>query len=433
MRRVQGGRGLRPVPPLLFCGAGGAEDVRETFLGNGVRVLSERVPGARSVAAGVWVGHGAAHDPDALSGRSHLLEHLVFKGTRDRSARDIALALEGLGGSLDAWTTREHTSYQARVLDRHLPRALDVLSDLTVNPLLRDEDLALEREVVLEEIAEVEDTPDDLVFELHGELLWPGSPYGRSILGTAESVASMRGDSIRELHARVYRGANLLVAAAGNVEHDALVADAEALWGRVDPGEAEPPAPAPRDGRTGDERVERDTAQTHVVFGTTLPGHAHPSRYALSLLSSALGGGMSSRLFQRVREELALCYSVHTWQTFHAACGVGGVYLGTRPATAQRAVEAVGEELERVAAEGLPPDDLAQVKEQVKGQVVLSLESTAARLYRLAGFALDGEPFLGQDELLARVDGVTTEEVAEVAARYVHPDRQLVLRLGPRG
>ncbi|NJD18546.1 MAG: insulinase family protein [Gemmatimonadetes bacterium] len=193
----------------------------------------------------------------------------------------------------------------------------------------------------------------------------------------------------------------------------------------------EPPPPAPGEGRTGEERVERDTAQSHVVFGTTLPGHAHPSRYALSLLSSALGGGMSSRLFQRVREELGLCYSVHTWQTFHAACGAGGVYLGTRPATADPAVQVVREELARVAAEGLPEDEVARAKEQVKGQVILSLESTAARRYRLAAFALDGEPVLGLDDLLARVDAVSGEEIAEFAQRFFHPDRQLVLRLGP--
>jgi predicted Zn-dependent peptidase len=405
--------------------------VRETVLANGIRVLSEQVPGVRSVAVGVWVAHGAAHDPDALAGRSHLLEHLVFKGTERRSAREIALALEGLGGSLDAWTTREHTSFQARVLDEHLPTALDVLADLTLRPLLRDEDLALEREVVLEEIAEVEDTPDDLVFELHGELLWPRHPFGRSILGRPDTVGGMSADTLRELHRASYRGANLLVAGAGNVEHAALAAEVERLWGGLDPGTRElPPAP-PGEARTGEERVERDTAQSHIVFGSALPGHAHPSRYALSLLSSALGGGMSSRLFQRVREELGLCYSVYTWQTFHAACGVGGVYVGTRPAAAERAVEAVREELARVAADGLAAEELAQVKEQVKGQVILSLESTAARLYRLASSALNGEPILGLDEVLARVDGVSGGEVGEVASRFFRPDRQLVLRLGP--
>lgn len=431
MRHRNRGRGLRPVPPSASGLTPGAEGARETVLANGVRILSEQVPGVRSVAAGVWVDHGAAHDPEALSGRSHLLEHLVFKGTRHRSAREIALALEGLGGSLDAFTTREHTGFQARVLDGHLPLALDVLADLTLHPLLREEDLALEREVVLEEIAEVEDTPDDLVFELHGERLWTGNPYGRSILGSAETVGSMRLEALRDLHACAYRGSNLLVAAAGSVEHDPLVDAVDRLWGGLEAGEPGVRPGAPEGGREGDERVERDTAQSHVVFGCTLPGHADPSRYGLSLLSSALGGGMSSRLFQRVREELGLCYTVYTWQAFHAGCGAGGVYVGSRHATEQTAIEAVHEELARVAAEGLPDEELNQVKEQVKGQVILSLESTSARLYRLTAHALYGEPFLGLDELLAKVDGVTGEEVREVAGKYFHPERQLVLRLGP--
>ena len=403
----------------------------ETTLANGIRVLSERIPAVRSVAAGVWVRHGAVHDDERRSGASHLLEHMVFKGTERRSAREIALSLEALGGSLDAYTSREHTSYQARVLDQHLGEALDVLADITLAPSLRDEDLDLEREVVLEEIAEVEDTPDDLVFELHGERLWEGSAYGRSILGTPESVAAMPGDALRALHGSAYRGKNIIVAAAGNVEHDALVDEVSRLFGGLASGEASEPALPPPEARAGDERVIRKTAQSHVVFGTALPGHADPARYGLALLSSALGGGMSSRLFQRVREELGLCYSVFTYQSFYAACGVGGVYVGTRPATEKKAIEAIRTELAKVADEGLPADELDQAKQQLKGQIMLSLESTGARLYRLTAFALHDEPWVGLDDLLARVDAVSREEVAELAHRYFHPDRQLVMRLGP--
>jgi len=403
----------------------------ETVLANGVRVLSERVAGVRSVSVGVWVRHGAAHDEERVSGASHLLEHMVFKGTRQRTAHEIALSLEVLGGSLDAYTTREHTGFQARVLDEHLPLALDVLADLTLHPLLRAEDFELERQVVLEEIAEVEDTPDDLVFELHGEELWPGSPFGRSILGTPATVAGMELDVLRELHARAYRGGNLVVAAAGSLDHDALVVAADALFGAVDPGEPVSPVPLPGEPRAGDRRVPRDTAQPHIVIGTALPGHPESSRYALVLLSSALGGGMSSRLFQKVREEMGLCYTVFTHQTFYAGCGSGGVYLGTRPATEDRAVGAVREELARLAAEGLPPAEVAASKQQVKGQVMLSLESTGARLGRLTGFALNDEPWLGLDGLLAKVDAVADDEVHAVAERYFHPARQLVLRLGP--
>jgi len=403
----------------------------ETFLDNGVRVLSERIPGVRSAAIGVWVLHGAAHDPEPVAGASHLLEHMVFKGTRTRSARDIALSLEGLGGSLDAYTSREHTGFQARVLDQHLPTAVDVLADLVRAPLLREEDLELEREVVLEEIAEVEDTPDDLVFELHGRRLWGDHPYGGSILGSPETVSSMPPTSLQGLHAGAYLGRSLIVAGAGNLSHETFLREVSRLFGDLEPGAPPEPVSSPGPPRRGDERHERDSAQTHLVFGTGLPAHADPSRYGLVLLSSALGGGMSSRLFQRVREELGLCYSVYTYQSFYRGAGVGGVYVGTRPAAAERAVESVREELERVATHGLPAEELEQAKQQVKGQVMLTLESTSARLHRLVSFALNDEPFLGLDDLLARLDAVTVDEVAGLAERFFHPDRHLLLRLGP--
>ena len=309
--------------------------------------------------------------------------------------------------------------------------ALDVLADLVREPTLRAEDLALEREVVLEEIAEVEDTPDDLVFELHGERLWEKHPYGRSILGSTATVTGMPLEALQELHGRYYRGRNLIVAGAGNLDHDAFLTDVDRLFGTLEAGEPPEPVPAPPQPRVGDERTVRDTAQSHVVFGTALPPHADPARYGLILLSAAMGGGMSSRLFQRVREELALCYSVYTYQSFYRGAGIGGVYVGTRPATEERAVDAVRVELERVAAEGLDPEELDQAKQQVKGQVMLSLESTSARLYRLTAFALHDEAFLGLDELLAHMDAVTGEEVAALADRFLRPDRHLIQRLGP--
>jgi len=400
-------------------------------LENGVQVLSERIPGVRSVAVGVWVRQGSAHESDEDTGASHLLEHMVFKGTERRSAAEIALALEGLGGSLDAYTSREHTSYQARVLDEHLPEALDVLGDLVLAPLLREVDLELEREVVLEEIAQVEDTPDDLVFELHNESLWRGHPYGRSILGTKASVCGMSAARLRELHGARYSGANLIVAGAGNLEHEDFVARVGALFGNVPVGAGAGALALPAGTRAGVERSARDSAQTHIVFGTDVPGHAHPDRYALVLLSSALGGGMSSRLFQRVREELALCYSVYTYQSFYSLSGVAGVYVGTRPATAEKAAGAVRDQLARVAAEGLPEAELEQTKSQVKGQIVLSLESSGARLHRLASFALHGEPLLGLGDLLDRIDAVSLDDVRRVAAAYYAPERHLELRLGP--
>lgn len=341
------------------------------------------------------------------------------------------MALEGLGGSLDGYTSREHTSYQARVLDAYVPEALDVLSDLVLNPVLRREDLELEREVVLEEIATVHDTPDDLVFELHGERLWDGHPYGHSILGTRETMQAMDAATLADLHREQYRKGGLVVAAAGNLEHEGFAGAVERAFGDL-PGTTrvevpEPPANQP----VGVEHVPRDSAQTHIVFGSRIPPRTDPRRYGLILLSVALGGGMSSRLFQRVREELALAYTVFSFQSFYARGGVSGVYVGTRPEWADRTVEAVRDELGRLARDGLSPDELEQIKTQVKGEVMLSLESTSSRLYRLAGFALYDQPFLTLDELLGRLDQVTPEEIAELAAQYFDPDGQFLLRLGP--
>jgi predicted Zn-dependent peptidase len=411
--------------------AGVGELVGRTTLGNGVLVLTEHIPSVRSASIGVWIRKGGAHEGRRDFGASHLLEHMVFKGTRRRTSPEIAVALESLGGSLDAYTSREHTSYQARVLDEHLPDALDVLSDLVIDPLLRQEDLDLEREVVLEEIAQVEDTPDDLVFELHGDMLWKGHPYGRSILGSKDSVAGMSAETLRELHQEGYRGANLVVAAAGNVTHADFVDRVDDLFGHVTPGSRSEAVSVPDGADVGFRSVTRESAQTHIVFGTSVPGRAHPDRFALILLSSALGGGMSSRLFQRVREELALCYSVYTYQSFYASAGVAGIYVGTRPSSASQAVDAVRAELGRLAGAGLPADELKQTKSQVKGQAMLALESTGARLHRLASFDLYDEPFLGIDELLERIDGVTAEDIQRVAAEYYDPDRQFILAMGP--
>ncbi len=405
--------------------------MQRTTLDNGIEVLTERIAGVRSAAVGFWIRHGSAHEFPYHMGVSHLLEHMVFKGTDNRSAREIAMALEGLGGSLDAYTSREHTSFQARVLDEHVPQALDVLSDLVRYPAIRARDLDLEREVVLEEIAAVEDTPDDLVFELHGQRLWGGHPYGYSILGTRESVSALTVDHLRELHASQYCGLSLVVAAAGNVDHHDVVERADRLLGNLPRGEKPTGIERPLAQEWHERLVERESAQTHIVFGTLTPPHSHPSRYALVLLSAAFGGGMSSRLFQRVREEMALAYSVYSFQSFYSQSGVSGVYVGTRPEWGDRAVEAIREEFAGVSAEGLSQDELRQTQQQVKGQIMLSLESTGARLYRLAGCALYDEPFLTLDELLTKVDEVTDQEIAEVAAAYFDPHHQVVLRLGP--
>ncbi len=405
--------------------------MRETRLDNGVRILTEQIGSLRSVALGVWVRQGGAHEAETASGASHLLEHMVFKGTERRSALEIADALEALGGSLDAYTSREHTSYQARVLDEHMSVGLDVLADLTLSPTLRAEDLDLERQVVLEEIAQVEDTPDDLVFELHSKELWGDHPYGRPILGSKESVSALSVEGLRTLHGRAYSGENLVVAGVGNLDHDTFVEEVVSHFSDVAPGERTTVVGPPEGTASGRRDVARDGAQTHLVFGTAGPPHSDPDRYALVLLSSALGGGMSSRLFQRVREELGLCYSVFSFQSFYRAAGLLGVYVGTRPATADQAVAAVRAELAEVARHGLGEGGLDRIKRQVGGQIMLSLETTGARLHRLASFALHDEDFRDLNEVLRRIDAVTEQDVLSVAERYFDPSALLELRLGP--
>jgi predicted Zn-dependent peptidase len=366
-------------------------------------------------------------------GVSHLLEHMVFKGTPTRSAKQLALELETLGGSLDAYTAREHTSYQARVLDEHIGVAVDVIGDLMFRPLLRSADLKLERKVILEEISMVEDTPDDLVFELHNELLWGDHPYGYSILGSRETVGSLGVAELKALHARAYHPGQLVVAAAGNVEHAQLVDVLErAGWADVPPGDAAPlPTRPPVTAAPAYRHVDSDNAQTHVVFGSAAVPHGDPRRLPIGLVSMLLGGGMSSRLFQRVREELGLAYSVYTFTSFHVDAGMHGVYVATAPETAREAADAVRAELAAVSQDGLPDDEIEAGKRQLKGQITLSLEGVSSRMYRAAGVELYGEPFRPLDEVLALVDAIEADDVRAVCREFFAPDAQSVLSLGP--
>jgi len=410
-----------------------APALRRSTLPNGLTVLSETMPGVRSVAFGAWVRSASIHEARERMGVSHMLEHMVFKGTRNRTARDIALALEVLGGSLDAYTAREHTSFQARVLDEHLPQAADVIADLMFRPMLRAADLSLERKVVLEEISMVDDTPDDLVFELHNEALWGTHPYGYSILGTRDTVSSLSVRDLRDLHERAYHPEHIVVSVSGNVDHDRLLDTLEQTgWEDVPRGDtpaAATQAPVARPPET--VHVERDTTQTHLVFGAPAVSHSDPRRYAMSLVSMLLGGGMSSRLFQRVREELGLAYSVYTYQSFHADAGVHGVYVGTAPATATAAADAIRAELRLLSEQGIPDDELAAGKSQLKGQITLSLESVSSRMYRAAAVELYNEPYKALDELLGEIDRIDGDSVATICREFFAPEKHTVLSLGP--
>jgi predicted Zn-dependent peptidase len=400
---------------------------------NGLVVLTETLPGVRSAAVGIYVRAASAHERREQMGISHLLEHMVFKGTERRSARELALELEVRGGSLDAFTGRDATSYQAHVLDADLPLAVEILTDLVRRPLLRESDLEPERNVILEEINGVADTPDDLVFELHAETLWPEHAYGYSILGTPETLERLGADDLRCLHQSGYHPGNCVVAAAGHLEHGQLltVLEREGWFEGNSPAPAWP-AVAPGAATQGCHRVEaRDTAQTHVVFGTDTFPLRDQRRFPLAILTNVFGGGMSSRLFQRVREELGLAYAVFAYKHFYQSSGQLGVYVGAQSATADQAVEAIREEYDRLAREGLPAAELAHGKQQLKGQIMLSLESPTARMGRLAGFTLHDDRYRPLDEMLAEIDAVSQDDIAEVAAEFFPAERQTVMRLGP--
>jgi predicted Zn-dependent peptidase len=409
------------------------EGLFRTTAPNGLVVLSEKLPGVRSAAIGIYVRTASAHERPRQLGISHMLEHMVFKGTERRTARELALELEVRGGGLDAFTGRDYTSYQAHVLDADLPLAVEILTDLVRRPLLRQNDLESERNVVLEEINGVADTPDDLVFELHARALWPSHPYGYSILGTAESLDGLSAEDLRALHQAGYYRGNCVIAAAGNLVHSQLLTVLEREgWFEGTTREAPRPGVVATTALTGAVCTEhRDTAQTHIVFGTDTFPLRDPRRFPLALLTNVFGGGMSSRLFQRVREELGLAYAIYAYKQFFQSSGQLGVYVGTQPSTADRAIEAIRGEYARLAREGLPPAELTNGKQQLKGQIMLSLESPGSRMARLAGFELYDDAYRPLDQMLGEIDGVTADNVAAVAQEFFAPERQTVVRLGP--
>jgi len=398
---------------------------------NGLRMLTEELPAVRSAAIGVWFRAGSAHEPADRMGLAHLLEHMVFKGSETRTAQAIAHELESRGGALDAFTSRDFTCYQAHLLDADLPIAVDVLTDLVRRPLLREADLGLERQVVLEEIRGVQDAPEDLVFELHGQALWPGHPYGRPILGSPDSLARISSGDLKAAHHAAYHATGCIIAAAGNVRDEALV---ELLgdhgWLEAPPGPAPEPVnpPAPQHGLR--QSTTRDTQQVHIVLGTDTIAAGDQRRYALALIGNVLGGGMASRLFQRVREELGLAYAIYAFQHLFQQGGMCGVYVGTHPDSADLATEAILAEYQRLSHDGLTADELAAGKRQLKGQVVLGLESPMSRMHRLASSELMRDRYRRIDEVLAEIDAVTQDQILELCREFFAPERQTLLRLG---
>jgi predicted Zn-dependent peptidase len=398
--------------------------VRRTVLPNGLRILTEAIPAMRSVSFGVWVGVGSRDETPARAGVSHFLEHLLFKGTRRRSALDISASIEAVGGETNAFTTKEYTCYYARVLDDDAPLAIDVMCDLVVDSVLDPSDVETERGVILEEIAMHDDEPADEVHDLFAAAIYgPDSPLGRLISGTAETVTPMTRKQIDTFYRSRYVPSNMVVSAAGNLDHAKvvkLVRDAFAEHGMDAAAEApERPSTSTRIRKASIVVREKDTEQAHVVLGCEGYGRLDPRRFALGVLNNSLGGGMSSRLFQEIREKRGLAYSVYSYTSQYADSGLFAVYAGCAPAKVDEVLDIATAELARVAADGLTDTEVVRGKGMMKGSLVLGLEDTGSRMSRLGKGELLYDDMLSVDDLLARVDAVTADDVRGIAAELL--------------
>ena len=414
------GRAQRPGSSRTLTAGPDGGVVRRTVLPGGLRVISESVPGVRSVAFGVWIGVGSRDESASLAGASHYLEHLLFKGTRRRDALSIAAEIEAVGGEINAFTAKEYTCYYARVLDVDLPLAVDVISDMVTSSLLTTSDVDNERGVILEEIAMHDDDPTDAVHDTFADIVWPDSPLGRPVLGTVASIQSLSRTAIAGYYRRRYRPQSLVVAAAGNLDHAALVRLVKRAFAHVPVEADEPPSPPRIGGRaprfaSATAVLRRPTEQANLVIGAAGLDRLDDRRFALGVLNAALGGGMSSRLFQEVREKRGLAYSVYSFTSHYADTGVIGVYAGCHPKRAVDVLDLCRQQLASVAAGGITAEELARGQGQMRGGLVLGLEDTGSRMSRLGKAELVYGELMTVDELLARVSAVTLEDVQDVA------------------
>jgi predicted Zn-dependent peptidase len=402
----------------------------KTVLDNGVKVLSEHLPHVRSVSLGIWIGVGSRDERPDESGISHFIEHMIFKGTRRRSSLDIARELDAVGGLSNAFTSKENTCIHGRVLDRHFPRLVDILSDLFLQSVFDREEMDREKQVILQEISMVEDTPEEYVHLLHGRHCWPDHPLGMSVLGSDESVASFDQDLLLDFYKRYYTPDRIIIAAAGNVRHEDLLAAFRPFFEGL-----------PSAGRGGDERTPalqpgtfcypKELEQVHVCLGGRAPELTSEDRLAGALLNTLLGGNMSSRLFQEIRERRGLAYAVYSYLSAYLDTGLLGVYLGTDPRRINEALDVVNRETTRILEGDLSDEETEMMREHLVGGILLGAESTDNRMMRLAKNEYVYNRYVGYDELIENLGKVRTEDVIRVARDCFLSGTVSMVTLGP--
>lgn len=407
-------------------------EFNKTTLPNGLRVLTERHPQALSATVGVWIVAGSIYEQDSERGLAHLLEHMVFKGTARRTMHDIAVTMDSIGGQINAFTDREYVCYHAKVLAEHAPLVLQLLCDLVTAPLLKKTDLEVEKGVILEEIKAIEDAPEELVEDLFIETIWEGSRWGRSILGTPESVSALTAKDLQRFMQQHYTPRHVVVAAVGDVQHDAIVAQAQELLKTL-PGESQTSRrqPRPPNVKAHNVLLERDTEQVHLCCGMPAYGAMDEKRYTAGLLETILSGGYSSRLFQEIREKHGLCYNIGPWSTSYRATGFWGVETSVAPETAGRVADLIGQELRNVKTDGVLPVELERAQQMTRANILLSEESSSAQMSRIARNELYYGRQRATSEVLEQVLAVTPTAVHEVALELFDAGGMNLTAVGP--
>ncbi|MDL2281063.1 insulinase family protein [Selenomonadales bacterium OttesenSCG-928-I06] len=404
--------------------------INKTILPNGIRVVSEYIPYVKSISLGIWIGTGSRFEDDHNHGISHFIEHMMFKGTKNRSAKDIAESIDSVGGHLNAFTAKEYTCYYIKILDSHSDLAMDVLSDMLLNSQFDSDHIEKEKQVVLEEVKMYEDSPDELVHDIYLENVWKEHQLGRNILGTKDSIVNFEKDLILEYIKDFYTGDNVAIVCAGNIEHEKLVELAKKYFSDFSGKKKEKEIIAPNFTKVKSFHY-KDTEQTHLCLGTIGVDQNSPDLYAIYLLNNILGGGVSSRLFQSIREERGLAYSVYSYQTNYKDCGLFSVYAGTSKDNTKQVIDLILQNIKDLKNYNITEKELRTAKEQIKGAMMLGLEGSSSRMSRLGKLEITLGKFVSLDEIVEEIEKVSLDKIANIIEKIFRKDLISFTSLGP--